>query len=95
MAKRCSGRLVVGGFVEVWRYRTCIRIRNSLEGHKDAPRVILASRVASPDLAVTVDVDVDVAGPDGLATPRNTKYCLYCSTRSGVALRDRPIRRSR
>ena len=60
-----------GGVVEVWRYRTCIRIRNSLEGHEDAPRVILASRVASPDLAV----DVGVAGPDGLATPRNTKYC--------------------
>jgi hypothetical protein len=92
MAKRCSGRLVVVGFVEAWQYRICIRIRNPLEEHEDAPRVILASRVASPDLAVAVNVDVDVAGPDGLAAPRNTKYC---STRSGVALRDRPIRRSR
>jgi hypothetical protein len=65
--------------VEVWQCRICIRIRNSLEGNEDAPRVILASRVASPDLAVAVtvavdvDVRVDVAGPDGLAAPRNTR----------------------
>jgi hypothetical protein len=52
--------LVVGGVAEVWQCRTCIRIRNSLAGNEDAPRVILASRIASPDLAVAVAVDVEM-----------------------------------